>query len=127
VSALTCPRAYRRVCPAALPWPAELAALALKISLDGAEQAMRGSEDPPLTTHPLPTWPTRRRSKMRWKRQANAAARRAAALKTLAKYRWRFEAASEEQLKKLYQYLSSVSPSPEVAELPLLKGLGAGR
>ncbi len=26
---------------------------------------------------------------------------------------------SEEQLKKLYQFLSSVSPSPDVAELPI--------
>jgi mono/diheme cytochrome c family protein len=34
---------------------------------------------------------------------------------------------SEEQLKKLYQFLSSVSPSPEVAELPLLKSLRAGQ
>jgi mono/diheme cytochrome c family protein len=34
---------------------------------------------------------------------------------------------SEEQLKKLYQFLSSVSPSPAVAELPLLKSLGAGQ
>jgi mono/diheme cytochrome c family protein len=34
---------------------------------------------------------------------------------------------SEEQLKKLYQFLSSVSPSPEVAELPVLKSLGAGK
>jgi mono/diheme cytochrome c family protein len=34
---------------------------------------------------------------------------------------------SEEQLKKLYQFLSSVRPSPEVAELPLLKSLGAGQ
>jgi mono/diheme cytochrome c family protein len=34
---------------------------------------------------------------------------------------------SEEQLKKLYQFLRSVSPSPEVAELPQLKSLGAGR
>jgi len=34
---------------------------------------------------------------------------------------------SEEQLKKLYQFLSSVSPSPEVADLPVLKSLGAGK
>jgi hypothetical protein len=34
---------------------------------------------------------------------------------------------SEEQLKKLYQFLRSVSPSPGVAELPLLKSLGAGQ
>jgi len=33
---------------------------------------------------------------------------------------------SEEQLKKLYQFLSSIKPSPEVAELPPLKSLGAG-
>jgi mono/diheme cytochrome c family protein len=37
------------------------------------------------------------------------------------------KALSEEQLKKLYEYLRSVSPSPEVAELPLLKSLGAGK
>lgn len=34
---------------------------------------------------------------------------------------------SEEQLKKLYEFLRSVSPSPEVAEIPLLKSLGAGK
>jgi mono/diheme cytochrome c family protein len=34
---------------------------------------------------------------------------------------------SEEQLEKLYQFLRSVSPSPEVADLPLLKSLGAGK
>jgi mono/diheme cytochrome c family protein len=34
---------------------------------------------------------------------------------------------SEEQLRKLYQFLRSVSPSPEVAEIPLLRSLGGGQ
>lgn len=39
--------------PAALPWPAEMVALALKINIDDVEQMTRTPEDPPLTTHPL--------------------------------------------------------------------------
>lgn len=34
---------------------------------------------------------------------------------------------SEEQLEKLYQFLRSVKPSPEVSQLPILKSLGAGK